>query len=136
MYLSYYGFDRPAFHPAPQPHALFDTPTLNEALAGLVYGILDRKGFIALLGEVGVGKTTVLRRALHYVAAHELKLLIVDITNPTIGPSALAARLHRALDAEFDLARDTDLAPLRAELARRAAAGESLPLGIARAQSG
>ncbi len=135
MYLSYYGFDRPAFDPAPQPDALFETPTHNEALAGLVYGILDRKGFIALLGEVGVGKTTVLRRALHYVAAHEPKLLILDITNPTIGPSALAARLHRALDVEFDLARDADLAPLRAELAHRAAAGERLLLVIDEAQS-
>jgi general secretion pathway protein A len=135
MYLSYYGFDRAPFDPAPQPDSLFETSTHNEALAGLIYGILDRKGFIALLGEVGVGKTTVLRRALHYVAAQESQLLIVDITNPAIGPSALAARLHRAVDVEFDVARDADLAPLRDELARRAAAGQRLLLVIDEAQS-
>ena len=39
-------------------------PHTREALAGLEYGISARKGFIVLTGEVGTGKTTLLRRAL------------------------------------------------------------------------
>src|SRR5271155_2028304 len=135
MYLSYYGLERPPFDPAPQPDDLFETPTHNEALASLVYGILENKGFIALSGEVGVGKTTVLRRALAYVVAADPKLLVVDIANPTIGPAALAATLHRALKLDFDASVGADLEPLRSELTGLSADGWRLLLVIDEAQS-
>src|SRR5271156_7248968 len=116
MYLSYYGLERPPFDPISQPDDLFETPTHNEALASLVYGMLENKGFLALSGEVGVGKTTVLRRALAYVVASDPKLLLVEVANPTLGPAALAWSLHRALKLDFDASVGADLAPLRAEL--------------------
>src|SRR5258707_14743414 len=135
MYLSYYGFDRPAFDPAPQPDMLFETPTHNDALASLVYGILDNKGFIALLGEVGVGKTTVLRRALRYVRQNAPALLVVEISNPAIGPTALAAQLHRCFDLAYDPAADGDLGRLGDELRGLADAGRRLLLVVDEAQS-
>jgi general secretion pathway protein A len=135
MYLNHYGLDRPPFDPAPRADDLFETPTHNEALAALVYGILENKGFIVLLGEVGVGKTTVLRRALQYVAASEAKLLVVEIANPAIGPAALAARIHRALRLHFDAGVETDLDALRAELVRLADEGWRLLLVFDEAQS-
>ncbi|MBI3515461.1 MAG: AAA family ATPase [Proteobacteria bacterium] len=135
MYLSYFGLERAPFDPAPQPDALFETPTHNEALAGLVYGILEAKGFIALVGEVGVGKTTVLRRALQYVRAADPALLIVEIANPALAPGALATRIERALQLDAAVVSHGDLEPLETALRRLAAAGRRLLLVIDEAQS-
>ena len=135
MYLSHFGLDRLPFDPAPPADDLFETPTHNEALAALVYGILENKGFVALSGEVGVGKTTVLRRALEYVAAADPTLKVVEIANPLLGPAALAARIHRALGLDLDLAAGPDLEPLRTALGALTADGGRLLLVIDEAQS-
>ncbi len=61
MYLSFYGLSREPFHITPDPEFLFMSPSHKEAFAALVYGVEQRKGFICLIGEVGTGKTTILR---------------------------------------------------------------------------
>src|SRR5258708_11026018 len=134
MYLSSFGLARPPFDPG-QPEALFETPTHNEALAGLVYGILEAKGFIALVGEVGVGKTTVLRHALQYVRTADPGLLIVEIANPALAPGALVARIERALQLDAAVVANGDLEPLETALRRLAAAGRRLLLVLRAAQT-
>jgi type II secretory pathway predicted ATPase ExeA len=52
------------FGNSPDPRFLYLMPHTRETLAGLQYGISARKGFLVLTGEVGTGKTTLLRRAL------------------------------------------------------------------------
>jgi general secretion pathway protein A len=64
MYNQYYGFSENPFNITPDPRFLYLTPGHREALAALVYGIRERKGFVALTGEVGTGKTTLLYRLL------------------------------------------------------------------------
>ena len=54
IYLSFYGFEREPFGVTPDPDFLFMTPGHREALAQLLYGIHERKGFI-LLTAVGAG---------------------------------------------------------------------------------
>ena len=49
------------FNPTPDPRFLYLTPGHREALAQLLYGVQEHKGFILLTGEVGTGKTTLLR---------------------------------------------------------------------------
>ncbi|HNR32239.1 MAG TPA: AAA family ATPase [Candidatus Hydrogenedentes bacterium] len=61
MYLDFYGFEREPFHITPDPDFLFLSPSHKEAFATVVYGVEQRKGFVALTGEVGTGKTTILR---------------------------------------------------------------------------
>ncbi len=61
MYLSYYGLHREPFHITPDPAFLFESPSHREAYAAISYGVTQRKGFIAVTGEVGTGKTTILR---------------------------------------------------------------------------
>jgi general secretion pathway protein A len=61
MYERYYRLARAPFDIAPNPAFLFATPSHSEALATIAYGIEKRKGFIVLTGEVGLGKTTLLR---------------------------------------------------------------------------
>jgi general secretion pathway protein A len=61
MYKDFYGLRRAPFDITPDPSFFFPTPRHNEALANLSCGIRWRKGFVALTGEVGTGKTLLLR---------------------------------------------------------------------------
>jgi general secretion pathway protein A len=61
MYLEFYGLREAPFSPTPNPRFLFQSGRHREALAQLIYGVRERKGFIVLSGEVGTGKTTLLR---------------------------------------------------------------------------
>lgn len=70
MYRSFFGLQRSPFQASPDPEFLFLTPPVKEALACLQYGIADRKGFIVLTGEVGTGKTTLLRSVLSWFPDH------------------------------------------------------------------
>lgn len=61
MYESFFGFKEKPFNDAPDPSFLYLSNKHKEALALLTYGIKERKGFVVLSGEVGTGKTTILR---------------------------------------------------------------------------
>src|SRR5271170_1491564 len=67
MYQRFFGLRESPFNVNPDPRYLFMTPQIQEALAGLTYGIQNRKGFILLTGEVGTGKTTLLNRLLDWL---------------------------------------------------------------------
>jgi len=60
MYLSFYGLSEKPFNATPDPKFLYMTPGHREALAQLVYGVQEQKGFLVLTGQVGTGKTTLL----------------------------------------------------------------------------
>jgi len=64
MYLSFYGLSDKPFSITPDPRYLFLGGRHAEALAHLIYGITDSGGFVQLTGEVGTGKTTVIRSLL------------------------------------------------------------------------
>jgi len=67
MYQRFFGLRESPFNVNPDPRYLFMTRHIQEALAGLTYGIQNRKGFILLTGEVGTGKTTLLNRLLDWL---------------------------------------------------------------------
>ncbi|CAN5519397.1 hypothetical protein BH10ACI4_BH10ACI4_01500 [soil metagenome] len=64
MYKAFFKLQSSPFGTSPDPRFLYMMPHTREALACLEYGISARKGFTVLTGEVGTGKTTLLRRAL------------------------------------------------------------------------
>jgi general secretion pathway protein A len=64
MYLSFYGLAEKPFAITPDPRYLFLGGRHAEALAHLVYGITEAGGFVQLTGEVGTGKTTIIRSLL------------------------------------------------------------------------
>jgi general secretion pathway protein A len=64
VYLTFYGLKEKPFNPTPDPKFLYLTPGHREALAQLLYGVQERKGFIVLTGEMGTGKTTLLQALL------------------------------------------------------------------------
>ena len=61
MYKEFYGFTQNPFEVSPDPYFFYPTPAHTEALANLVYGVLHRKGFVVVTGEVGTGKTLLVR---------------------------------------------------------------------------
>ena len=64
MYLEFYGLKEKPFNATPDPKFLYLTPGHREALAQLVYGVEEQKGFLVLTGEVGTGKTTLIQTLL------------------------------------------------------------------------
>jgi general secretion pathway protein A len=61
MYKAFYGLSRDPFEITPDPYFLVPTSRHNEALANLFYGVKRQKGFVVLTGEVGTGKTLLVR---------------------------------------------------------------------------
>jgi general secretion pathway protein A len=64
MYTSFFGLNEKPFSITPDPRYLFMSERHGEALAHLVYGVTESGGFIQLTGEVGTGKTTLVRTLL------------------------------------------------------------------------
>ena len=81
MYLNYYNFRREPFQITPDPEFLFLSPSHKEAMASIIYGIEGKKGFIAIVGGVGVGKTTILRSYLEQVNREKTKIIYVFNAN-------------------------------------------------------
>jgi general secretion pathway protein A len=110
MYNEYFGLQRHPFNMTPDPGSLFLTEQHKEALAGLGYAILDRKGFVLLTGDAGTGKTTLLARVLQYLPAQRiwssvilnsmltppefLEMVMLDFGFTDI-PSSKALRIHQ-----------------------------------------
>lgn len=85
MYEKYFGLSKSPFLMTPDPSALLLTTAYREALAGLSYGALNKKGFVVLTGEAGTGKTTLVRRLLQLGAEVEARCSVVF--NPLLTPS-------------------------------------------------
>ena len=81
MYKSFFHLESNPFGSSPDPRFLYMMPHTREALAGLEYGITARKGFIVLTGEVGTGKTTLLRWALNSL---ENRVITSFVFNPRL----------------------------------------------------
>src|SRR3972149_9542937 len=96
MYKDYFRLKHDPFNITPDVRYLFLTQRHREALAHLVYGISQRKGFICLTGEVGTGKTPLGRALLVGLGESYHTALIL---NPALSPG----QLLRAILEEFGL---------------------------------
>ena len=86
MYLAFHGLRERPFSETPDPKFLFLTPGHREALAQLIYGVQEGKGFIVLTGEVGTGKTTLLRTFMERIDTSRTHVaFIFDSTMPYDG---------------------------------------------------
>ena len=61
MYRGYFRLTRKPFEMSPDPHFYYPTPLHNEAMVTLSYGVQMRRGFVVVTGEVGTGKTLLVR---------------------------------------------------------------------------
>jgi general secretion pathway protein A len=85
MYNHAFGLRQNPFNLTPDPAFLFLTEQHREALAGLTYSLLQRKGFAVLTGDAGTGKTTLLARILRFLPTSQLQFSM--IVNPTLTAS-------------------------------------------------
>ena len=67
---SHFGFRETPFGVTPDPRFFYSNPVYVKALAALVYGIKAKKGFMLLTGEVGTGKTILLRKLMRNLEAN------------------------------------------------------------------
>ena len=103
LYESFYHLDREPFSLSPDPSFLYLTPDCAEAFAELIYVVGERKGFAVLTGEVGTGKTMLLRALLESVGA---EVRTAYLLNPPRTCSELYAGLASELGLKLE-GRDT-----------------------------
>jgi type II secretory pathway predicted ATPase ExeA len=84
VYKNFYKLQRNPFEITPDPTFLFPTTRHNEALASLYYGVTAHRGFVVLTGEVGTGKTLILRSLLGLVQRRDVAFAL--IFNPSLSP--------------------------------------------------
>ena len=87
MYKKFFNLRENPFNINPDPRYLFFTPSAQEALAGLTYGMQTRKGIVLLTGEVGTGKTTLLNKLLDWL--HRRQAATAFIFNTQLSASEL-----------------------------------------------
>jgi type II secretory pathway predicted ATPase ExeA len=81
MYEEFFHLSKAPFSMTPDPEFLFLAPTHREALAGLMFTVLGRRGTAVLTGEVGTGKTTLLRKLIQSIPDEKAQFCSVFNTN-------------------------------------------------------
>jgi len=128
MYESHFGLKLKPFAVTPDPKFLFTGRVHREALAALVYGVKHRRGFICLVGEVGTGKTTLLRALLEGL---DVSIRTVLITHTTLGREGLLRMiLHDLLLPQARLTRVDMIQALHAFVLSEFQLGHPPPLLI------
>ncbi len=99
MYASFFGFKCKPFQLTPDPEFLFLSRVHRRALTYLNYGVKDNYGFILLTGEIGTGKTTVIRALLKQIP-QDIK--VARITNTKVSSDQLISMINEdfGLDAK------------------------------------
>jgi general secretion pathway protein A len=134
MYKSFFGLKESPFRVNPDPRYLYLTKEIEEALAGLMYGIRTRKGFVTLIGEVGTGKTTLVNRLLDWLNQQQVRTAFIFNTRVN------TTQLLEFVLAEFEIAcesrsKSQQLMRLNHWLLERHQAGETVVLIIDEAQN-
>jgi general secretion pathway protein A len=83
MYESYYGFTDKPFRLKPDPRFFFGSKGHKRAMAYLEYGIAQGEGFIVITGEVGAGKTTLMRNL--FCELESERIIAAQIVNTHVG---------------------------------------------------
>ena len=134
MYTKYFGFNEKPFTLTPNPRFIFLSKNHKEAFAHLLYGINNHYGFIELTGEVGTGKTTVLRTLLGQLQDENYRTALI------FSPCLTGVELLRSINTEFGINSDSQysnelLADLNRFLLTETAEGRTVVLVIDEAQN-
>jgi general secretion pathway protein A len=96
MYLEFFGLSEQPFSISPNTHFLYESHSHEVAMSTLKYGINDRMGFLLLTGEVGTGKTTIVRALLEQINKEVHTALIIN-------PLLSVPELLRAITKDFGI---------------------------------
>jgi len=101
MYESFYGLNEKPFHIVPNPNYLYLSPKHQNALTHLEYGLMEHVGFILLTGEIGTGKTTLVRYLLNQIES-DMEVAVIFNTNVS------SDQLLNLILNEFELTAQAD----------------------------
>ena len=135
MYTQYFGLTEKPFTITPDPRYLFMSERHSEALAHLLYGINESDGFIQLTGEVGTGKTTLIRSLFLQLPENAEIALVL---NPQLSAREFLAAIAHELDIEGvddDASLKTLIDKLTEHLLANHAAGRRTVLVVDEAQN-
>jgi general secretion pathway protein A len=134
MYLDFYGLREQPFNLTPDPRFIYLSKNHREAFAHLLYGINNRAGFILLTGEVGSGKTTVLRSLLSQLDGDHYRTAL--IFNPCLSSPELIQNINREFAIQSYMTTGTSLLDgLNPFLLRENSEGRTVVLVVDEAQS-
>ena len=105
MYTSFFGLNEKPFSITPDPRYLFMSERHGEALAHLVYGVTESGGFVQLTGEVGTGKTTLVRSLLQSRMPANADVAVV--LNPQISAREFLVTICEELGIEIPEERNS-----------------------------
>lgn len=114
MYKAFFHLTRNPFDLTPDPNCFVPTPRHNEALAALYYGVRRHKGFVVVTGEVGTGKTLLLRCLLRllenskdiaYAYLFNSRLSPTDFLHYVVADFGLPASGKNKVDLLLDLSK-------------------------------
>ena len=100
MYKSLYGFKAKPFSIVPNPNIIFLNKNYQNALSYMKYGLKEKVGFILLTGEIGAGKTTMIR---YMLSAIEDQMDFAVIFNTNFSSD----QLFRLILSEFEISSDS-----------------------------
>jgi general secretion pathway protein A len=131
MFLNFYKLTEQPFGVTPNPRYLYLTPTHREAMASIFYGVIENRGFTALIAPPGMGKTTLLFELLQRCTALRTVFLFQFQSSPE--------GLMRSLLAELGIDGARDITEMQEELnqaiLREAAEGKRLVVVVDEAQN-
>ncbi|MCA1245501.1 XrtA-associated ATPase [Massilia oculi] len=107
MYESYYGLSAKPFQLRPDPHFFFGSKGHKRAMAYLEYGLSQGEGFIVITGEVGAGKTTLVRNLLNKIPLDQI--VAAHIVNTSLDPEDTLRMVVSAFGLPFEGASKAEL---------------------------
>lgn len=84
MYNEFFGFNKKPFSLVPEPEFLYLSPMHKKAWTVLQYGLISQAGFTVITGEIGAGKTTLIRKALTTLG-NECEVGLITNTHSAFG---------------------------------------------------
>ncbi len=135
-YEKFFGFSRDPIAPQPDPRHIFLTDSVREAWNSILIGITERKGFLLLTGEKGMGKTTLISLIHLYLATRARKVKVIP---PFDSPRSIEEILQTALRglgvSPVGKSKGSMLSQLEDDLVRRSARGQSVVFVFDEAQN-
>ncbi|PRC93531.1 XrtA/PEP-CTERM system-associated ATPase [Solimicrobium silvestre] len=107
MYETFYGFNAKPFQLKPDPRFFFGSKGHNRAMAYLEYGISQGEGFIVITGEIGAGKTTLMRNL--FCELKSENIVAAQIVNTHVGSDDILRLVAAAFGLEYENATKATL---------------------------
>lgn len=96
MYKEFFRLERYPFHNTPDPAFFFSSRGHREALASMVYGIQEGKGFTLVTGDVGTGKTMLVQALKNELGEQHI---LIEIANPWVTPEEVFNAVRQRIKA-------------------------------------